>query len=125
MLRDNWEFEYTASKLAEAAGVKADAHQAKFEWWEKKKSEVMQQVRATGIEVHDSVAAGYSNTKGGYGPQIAIDAGLQRDLCECQSKLLEHSTLVKEYNGWIQVLRANSEARLKLNHDDWLHFFGK
>lgn len=37
MKRKDWEFEYTAGKLAEAAKTKRDTHQKKFQWWETKK----------------------------------------------------------------------------------------
>lgn len=121
--RDSWEFEYTASKLAEASEAKRDTHKKKLEWWEAKKAEVMKNVRETGIEIRDSVAASYSNTKGGYGPQIEISEGMQRDLSECQTKILEHNNLVQSYEGWRQVLSANLEARLKLTQEDWLFFF--
>lgn len=124
MNRDEWEFEYSASKMAEAAEIKRNTHQKKLEWWENKKKEVMQQVRDTGIEIRDSVAAGYSNKSGNYGPQIEIDGGLQRDLSECQQKILEHAGHVQAYEGWRQVLLANADSRLKLHHDDWLYFFG-
>lgn len=123
--RDEWLFDYTASKLSEAAAKKQEIHQKKQKWWEEKKAEVMQKVREIGIEVHDSVAASYSNTKGGFGPQIEIDGGLQRDLCECQTKIMEHDRLTRDYDGWRQVLAANSDARLSLTHDDWLFFFGQ
>jgi len=123
MKRHEWEFDYTAKKLAEAAEIKKVAHGKRLEWWEKKKTETMEKVRATGIEIRDSVAASYSNTKGNYGPQIEVDAGMQRDLTECQSKILEHTDLIKQYDGWLQVLNANPEARLSLDHQDWLFFF--
>lgn len=125
MLKDKWEFEYSAAKLSEAATIKKDIHMKKFIWWEQKKHEVMQKVKDTGIEIRDSVAASYSNTKGSYGPQIEINDGMQRDLSECQSKILEHNKLVEQYEGWRQVFEAQKESRLKLNHDDWLFFFGK
>lgn len=32
---------------------------------------------------------------------------------------------MNDYHGWQQVLSANPEARLSLNHDDWLFFFGQ
>lgn len=124
MKRNEWEFEYTAHRLAEAAMAKKEAHQAKFKWWEAKKAEVMATIRETGIEIRDSVAATYSNTQGNYGPQIEIAEGMQRDLREVQMKLLEHDRLIQEYEGWRQVLGANPEARLRLNHEDWLYFFG-
>lgn len=125
MKRDEWSFEYTASKLAEAAASKREKHSKKLTWWEEKKAEVIKQVAASGIEVQDSVAASYSNTKGMFGPQIKIDAGLQRDLSECQEKIMEHHHKVEEYGGWVQVLSANPEARLSLEHDDYLFFFGE
>jgi hypothetical protein len=44
---------------------------------------------------------------------------------ECQGKILEHDNLVRTYDGWVQVLQGNPEARVTLHHDDWLFFFGK
>lgn len=125
MKRHEWIFEYTASKLAEAARVKMDTHIGKLAWWENKKKETLAKVTDMGIEVQDSVASSYSNVKGAFGPQIRIDAGLQRDLSECQEKIMEHHGLVQTYDGWIQVLNANPEARLSLEHDDYLFFFGE
>lgn len=125
MKRDEWTFEYTASKLAEAAASKREKHQKKLTWWEEKKAETMKKVAESGIEVQDSVASMYSNTKGSFGPQIRIDAGLQRDLTECQDKIMEHHGKVSEYDGWVQVLTGNPEARLSLHHDDYLFFFGE
>jgi hypothetical protein len=124
-LSDKWEFEFTAATLAEAADTKFEKHTAKQKWWEGKKVETMTKVKESGIEVRDSVAATYSNTKGGFGPQIEIDGGLQRDLIECQDKLMEHYNLTRVYGGWAQVLHGNPESRVKLHHDDWLFFFGE
>jgi hypothetical protein len=124
--RQDWTFEYTASKLAEGAKAKEEFHQKRMEWWEGKKKEVMDKIKETGISVHDSVASIVSNYKSaGCGPEITIDNTMQRDLSECHSKMQEHHNLIKSYNGWRQVLEANPEARLKLTHDDWLFFFGK
>lgn len=124
-LRNEWEFEYTASKLAEASKAKEEAHRGKLKWWEGKKTVVMERIKESGISVHESLAATYSNTKGLNGPTVQIEANMQRDLSECHMKIMEHNELVKTYNGWSQVLSANSESRLKLNHADWLFFFGK
>lgn len=123
-LREKWEFEYTAGKLADAAKLKQESHTKRLEWWEAKKKETIDKVKTSGIEVRDSVAASYSNSKGAFGPKIEIDDGMQRDLCECQTKILEHTGLIKSYNGWVQVLEGNKESRLKLSHEDWLFFFG-
>lgn len=128
MKRNEWSFEYTAAKLAEAAEAKRALHYERLQrlqWWEEKKVEVTKQVGDRGIEVHDSVASGYSNTATGIMPMIQIDSGLQRDLCECQNKIQEHGKKVRDYAGWVQVLRGNPEARLSLEHDDYLFFFGE
>lgn len=125
MKRNSWLFTFTASKLAEAASAKKEKHVGKLEWWEAKKAETMKKVAESGITVQDSVAASYSNTKGGYGPEIIIDETLQRDLTECQRKIMEHHTLVAQYEGWIQVLSGNAEARLDLDQEDYLFFFGE
>lgn len=124
MNRQDWTFEYTAKTIADAAVVKKATHIAKFKWWEKKKEEAMNKIKAEGISVRDSVASSYSNTKGIFGPQIEIDTGMQRDLTECQEKIMEHNKLVQMYDGWIKVLSASPESRLKLDHEDWLFFFG-
>lgn len=123
--RTEWTFDYTASKLALAATEKRDIHTQKLAWWENKKAETMKNIRETGIEIRDSVASSYSNTKGAFGPQIEISEGMQRDLTECQNKILEHNRMVGEYEGWRQVLEANPEKQLPLSHEDWLFFFSK
>lgn len=124
MKRQEWTFEYTAKTIADAAVKKKETHIAKFRWWEKKKDDVMAKIKAEGISVKDSVAASYSNTKGLYGPRLEIDEGLERDLNECHQKVLEHNKLVQTYAGWIELLTACPESRLKLDNEDWLFFFG-
>jgi hypothetical protein len=121
--RHEWEFEYTAAKLADAAEQKRDSHSVKMKWWEAKKAEVIAEVKDTGIEVSESVAASYSNTKASFGPQVMVRADLQQKLTECFSKIKEHDQLTRDYEGWRQVMAANPESRVKLHHDDWLYFF--
>lgn len=125
MKRNDWKFTYTATVLAAAAEKKRATHADKLTWWEGKKKEVMQQVAAIGIEIQDSVASSYSNTKGMFGPQIKIDAGLQRDLTECQEKIMDHHGKTQEYAGWVQVLSGNPGDRMELDHADYLFFFGE
>lgn len=124
MLRDKWGFEFTAAKLAAAAAAKKAHHEDRLKFWEKAKADTMATVRESGIEVTESLAATYSNKSAGYGPQVTVRDDLQTKLTECHSKLKEHSERVREYDGWIQVLKANPEARLTLNADDYLYFFG-
>lgn len=125
MLRNEWSFEYTASKLAEAAEIKREHHKLRFVWWSKQKESVMDEVKASGIEVSESLAMNITSTAQRMGPQVMVRNDLQRKLTECFEKLKEHQAKTQEYDGWAQVLAANPESRLQLHHDDWLFFFGK
>lgn len=124
MLRDKWDFEFTASKLAEAATSKKSFHELRLKFWEEAKAKVMAEVKESGIEVSESEAGtSYSSVR--VGPQVMVRNDLQYRLTECHEKIKEHHKKVNEYDGWIQVLTANAESRLKLNSDDYLYFFGK
>lgn len=124
MQRKEWTFEYTASKLAEAAQSKKAHHLARLDWWKSTKDETMSEVRASGIEVSESAASAQYSTAN-MGPQVMVRNDLQRKLTECHTKIQTHEAMVREYDGWLQVLNANPENRLSLHHDDWLYFFGQ
>lgn len=127
MNRHEWEFEYTAARLAEGAEVQRQYRLSRVKEWTDAKAKVMAEVRECGLEVSESVAAGMANyTKNttDYGPQVMVRADLQKKLTECHEKIKNHQRAVEEYDGWVQVLSANPEARLKLTQADWLYFFG-
>lgn len=124
MLRDEWGFEFTAEKLATAAAEKKAHHEDRLAFWEKAKATVMAEVRDSGIEVSESMAAQYTSKSGGNGPQVMVRNDLQVKLTECHRKLQEHAFKVREYDGWIQVLKADPGKRLTLHADDYLYFFG-
>ena len=125
--RDEWEFEYTASKLAEGAAAQKAFRLCRMAWWTEAKEKVMAEVKDTGLEVTESIAAGISNYASTQmaGPQITVRADLQKKLAECHSKIQSHKQAADEYDGWVQVLGANPENRMKLTQADWLYFFGK
>lgn len=126
--RDDWEFEYTAKNLASAAEAQRDFRKSRVEVWTAKKAEIMEKIRTSGLTVHEGVAAGlssYASNSSPGGAQVMVDTTLQRDLNECVSKIRTHSDAATEYDGWVQVLTANPESRLKLKHQDWMFFFGK
>jgi hypothetical protein len=126
--RGEWEFDYTASKLAEGAKAQMAFRSGRAKWWSEKKADVMAEVKDSGVEVTESVAASISNyasTTAGFGPQVTIRQDLVKKLAECHAKIEGHQRAAAEYDGWVQVLEANPEARLKLTQSDWLYFFGK
>ncbi len=124
--RSEWEFEYTASTLADGARKQKAFREGRVVWWTNAKAEVMTRVKEGGIEVSESVAAGLSNySTQKSGPQVLVRHDLQQKLTECHGKIIEHQQAVDEYDGWIQVLENNPESRLKLTQADWLYFFGK
>lgn len=124
MHRNEWIFKYTASKLAAAAEAKCNHHRDRLTWWRGQKEVVMAEVKESGIEVSESIAAAYTKNTG-MGPQVMVRNDLQQKLTECHMKLKEHDQKVSEYDGWVQVLTANPEAQLELHHDDWLYFFAR
>lgn len=126
MNRNDWEFEYTASALARAAASQRDHRNERVSVWEGKKAEIMEKIKSSGLSVHEGVAASLSNyTSGNQDAQVMVDATLQRDLTECVQKIQTHRAMATQYDGWVQVLEANPESRLKLKHEDWMFFFGK
>lgn len=128
MIRKEWKFEYTASKLAEAAQSKVNWHTERLEWWRTKKNEVFATIRKEGIEVDEKISMAFQNPKSrdyDRGAQVMVRNDLQKDLDECMDKLQAHAMRLNEYSGWQQVLAANPESRQSLDIDDWLFFFGR
>ncbi len=128
MLRQDWGFDYTAAKLADAADQKKGFHQERLDWWKTKRMEVMTTIRSEGLEIDEKIALEYRNPKQrdwNQGSQVMVRNDLQRDLSECLEKLGHHTQQLQQYDGWQQVLVANPEARVKLDIDDWLFFFGR
>jgi len=126
--RKEWKFDYTASKLAEAAQTKLRHHQERFTWWKEKKAQVMKTIREEGLEIDEKIALEYVSPKRRdweQGAQVTVRNDLKKDLDECLDKLAHHTGLMADYHGWQQVLSANTEARLSLDHEDWLFFFGQ
>lgn len=124
MNRNEWDFPYTADKLLQAATTKHDHHKTRLAWWERKKAETVEKVKAEGIEIDESVADIISNSYG-RGPTVGVRNDLVRDLQECVLKIREHRDKVSDYDGWMQVLASQGQSSFNLHHEDWLFFFGK
>jgi hypothetical protein len=123
-LRDKWDFEFTASKLAEGAMAKKAHHESRQKYWEDANQKVMAKIKESGLEVtHQEISPSGSNVRK-FGPKVVVRDDLEEDLTEAHEKIREHANKVREYEGWIQVLNGNPESRLKLNADDYLYFFG-
>ena len=125
--RGEWEFEYTASKLAMGAAEQRAFRLSRVAAWTETRDKLMAEIRSTGIEINESAGAtmgNYANTSMD-APSITINPGLQKKLNECHAKIQAHTQAAAEYDGWIQVLSANPESRQKLTQADWLYFFGK
>lgn len=131
MLRSKWEFEYTAKTLAVAASQQRTFREQRVQFWRDKKEKVILKIKAEGLTIDESITDQLliSNTKYGTsaerGAAIMVDQTMQRDLDECVSKIRAHTDFRKQYDAWVQVLDGNPEARVKLDHDDWMFFFGK
>lgn len=127
MLKDEWTFEYTASKIAEAARAKIVHHEARLAFWQGKREELIGTIRSEGIEVDERIVLTQRSPKARdweQGGEVMIRNDLRKDLTECYKKLAYHTELRDKFDGWRQVLEANPENRLSLQIDDWLFFFG-
>jgi hypothetical protein len=128
MQREQWKFDYTATKLSAAAKAKIAYHEQQLDFWKAKREEVITTIRAEGIEVDEKLVLAHSNPKArdwDRGGEILIRNDLRKVLAECYQKLAYHTEERDTYDGWRQVLEANPENRLSLEIDDWLFFFGK
>lgn len=126
MRRDSWKFRYTGSDLSEAATARLAFHQERIQWWKQQRGEVMQRIRAEGLEIDESLAVGYRSPKSRDwedATRVNIRRDLREQLNECSHKLAQHTELAISYSAWRRVLQANPEASLKLDHADWQFFF--
>lgn len=125
MLRERWEFKFSAKRLAAAAARKRDHHRARLKFWEDAKRKVLDEVKESGIEVSESEAgASYANSSRAFAPQVLVRTDLQKRLTECHTKILDHANRVTEYVGWVEVLEGNPDDQLSLHAEDYLFFFG-
>lgn len=123
MNRDSWQFTYRATVLCEAAKTKNAHHAERLQWWENKKTEIVERIKAEGIEIDESLANLTSNSYQ-RGPTVQVRTDLMADLQECVGKTREHRGKAEEYDAWVQVLSAAGESGFALHNDDWLFFFG-
>ncbi len=129
MQRDTWKFGYSAQQIIEATNSKLKFHQERFDWWKDKKEQVLTQIRAEGLEIDEAIALEYISPKSRdyweRGAQVTVRDDLRKDLNECLKKLAYHTDLINDFRGWQQVLTANPDTPLNLDHEDWLFFFGQ
>ena len=128
MIRNDWTFEYRSDELAGAAEKKLAYHRERLAFWQAKRTEVMDRIRAEGLELDEKIAVGYSNPKARdwqRGNQVMVRNDLQKDLDECLEKLEWHTRQRDEYDAWHQVLSCQHGRAQQLDHQDWLFFFGR
>lgn len=132
--RQSWEFQYTGNDLLAGAEKQLAFRRARLAFWTSKKDEVMEEIRMSGIEITETIAAGldkmtaaanYGTSMNGDMPQVSIKPELLRKLSECSQRIEAHKQAITGYAGWQQVLMANPAAQLQLTYDDWLYFFRK
>ena len=127
MKRNDWTFDYTAARLAEAAQAKIAHNEARLAFWRGKREEVLGRIRTEGIEIDEKIVLGYQTPKAQdweRANRITIRDDLRTQLDECHGKLRSHTDLAGQYKGWLALLGANSEVRVPLDVEDWQFFFG-
>jgi len=131
MNRDQWTFRYNATRLAEATRTKIDYHNRCLEFWDGRRTQLIAEIRADGIEVNEKTVLqtpermnikGRDWTTGG---DVMIRNDLRKSLAESYEKLSYHTTRRDQYKGWLQAFTDNLENSHELEMDDWQFFFGK
>ena len=128
MLRDQWKFRYTAEQLAEAVQQKIQYHDERHTFWNGRREDIFTQIKADGIEVNEKSVLQYGSPKMRdyqQGGDIMIRNDLRKSLTEAYEKLAYHTGRKDTYDGWRQILTANSGLPLDLDINDWLFFFGR
>ena len=126
MKRNDWTFDYTAAKLAEAAQAKIAHHEARLVFWHGKRDEVLGRIRTEGIEIDEKIVVGYQTPKAAdwqRANRISVREDLRAQLDECHDKLRSHTERLGQFKGWLALLNANPEALLPLDVEDWQFFF--
>ena len=121
--REEWEFEYSSSQVLQGATQQKEFRLSRVQWWKEAKEKVMAEIRESGIEINESLAALTYSTTSAMSPKIKVNETLQKQLLECHNKIQQHQQAADEYEGWIQVLKGNLDLNLKLTQADWLYFF--
>ena len=127
MKRNDWTFDYTAARLAEAAQAKIAHHEARLAFWRGKREEVLGRIRTEGIEIDEKIVLGYQTPKAQdweRANRVTIRDDLRTQLDECDGKLRSHTDLAGQCKGWLAMLGANPEVRVPLDVEDWQFFFG-
>lgn len=127
MLRNEWKFEYSAAKLADAASTRAARHRDRLEWWRARKDKVLETIRSEGLEIDEKIVLEFASPKSRDwqdGARVSVRNDLRNDLNECLKKLAYHTEQLASYTSWNEVLKANAESCLSLDHEDWQFFFG-
>jgi hypothetical protein len=128
MLREQWKFRYTAGQLADAVQQKIAHHEERHAFWNGRRETIIAQIKADGIEVNEKSVLQYASPKMRdyqQGGDIMIRNDLRKALSEVYEKLAYHTGRKDTYDGWRQVLTANTALPLDLDMNDWLFFFGR
>ncbi|HET8941529.1 MAG TPA: hypothetical protein VFN13_06045 [Rudaea sp.] len=129
MRREEWQFEYAAGKLAQAAADKMKYHKDRLAWWLAKRKEILDEIRTQGLEFDEKLvmSAGVSPKGRDWdnAARVSIRDDLRDGIEESQRKLAWHTNQLRDYEGWHQALSANTDVPLRLDINDWLFFFGK
>ena len=116
MKRREWEFEYSAAKVTDAAEAKVAYHKDRLEFWqeEKETSEAKLKDSTIAVERHERT--------GGDRIEVKVDQSIARRLAESCQKIDGHEHSVTEYRRWVAALRLKPEQVLVLTIDDMTYF---
>jgi cell shape-determining protein MreC len=148
MERNKWQFEFVASKLAEAAQAKINWHTERIKSLNNEIAETddgfiddfktisdddLEKMSIKEQKEYDQLLAESRERMSQHATKILEKIGMsaserdydERKNQERKKEIKVSAQLINEYGIWLKILSANPESNLSLDVDDWLFFFGK
>ena len=78
--REEWVFEYSSNQVLQGANQQKEFRLSKVQWWKAAKEKVMAEIRESGIEINESLAALTYSTTSAMSPKIKVNETLQKQI---------------------------------------------
>lgn len=99
-MREDWEFQFTAKEVAEAAEKVSSYHRGRQQHWDERARNLATEIRETGVELKEITVTGGSRF------EAHVNNSLGNQLSEAKSKADSHKMTADKYADWGFALRT-------------------
>lgn len=123
--RNEWEFQYQASDLLEAAEAEYQKREERIGYWRDKREEVLEKLKQEGLEITNwNEGSGVTKASIGSAIDVQFDQKLIGRLRECEQWLERARSEKKEYAMWVQVFSDCQSTQAFQLHGHDVAYFG-